>query len=216
METRKDLLHRRMRDTTHGFARRGGLRPAREKVGLLEEFREPSGRRPADTLLCGALGPGFPAQAAGAPAVEKHALDFFVVNPLGLSHAAGAAPEPLAAAEEYAEQKRNFRGTADKCRAVGIEFLPVGFEATGGIEARTAAPTPHRIAAAVAAAEGREVGDAKAELLQRLSMELVRGAARAVLRRAPRRWPGGGGGGAKRFLRGEGRLPAPGEEVPEE
>ena len=71
----------------------------------------------------------------------------------------------------------------------------------------------HRIAAAVAAAEDREVVAVKAELLERLSLELVHSAAQAVLRRAPKGGAPGGGRAACAYLRREGRLAGPEEAV---
>ena len=83
-------------------------------------------------------------------------------------------------------------------------------EATGGVEDTEAAPVLHQIAQAVAAVEDREVAAVKAELLQRLSMELARSAAQAVLRRTPKTSPGGEGA-ALAFLRREARLAGPEE-----
>ena len=92
-----------------------------------------------------------------------------------------------------------------RCEEAGIRYHVVALEATGGVEDREALPLLHRIAAAVAAAEDREVGPVKAELLERLSLELVRSAAQAVLRRAPKTRPGGEQA-AVAYLRREARL----------
>ena len=81
-------------------------------------------------------------------------------------------------------------------------------EATGGVEDEEAAPVFHQIAQAVAAVEDREVAAVKQELLERLSLGLVRSAARAVLRRTPKT-PVGGEGAALAFLRREARLAWP-------
>ena len=97
---------------------------------------------------------------------------------------------------------------AARCEEAGIRYHVVALEATGGVEDREALPLLHRIAAAVAAAEDKEVAAAKAELLERLSLELVRSAAQAVLRRAPKTKPGGERA-AVAFLRREARLAAP-------
>jgi len=83
-------------------------------------------------------------------------------------------------------------------------------EATGGVEDKEMAPVLHQIADAVASVEDREVAAVKAELLERLSLELARSAARAVLRRTPK-GVGGGEGAASAFLRREARLAGPEE-----
>ena len=80
------------------------------------------------------------------------------------------------------------------------------------MEDKAAAPVLHQIAQAVAATEDREVSAVKQELLERLSMELVRSAARAVLRRTPKLRVGQEGA-ALAFLRREARLKEP-EEGP--
>ena len=56
-------------------------------------------------------------------------------------------------------------------------------EAQGGIEPRAAAIL-HRIASAVAKAEGTEVADAKREMLERIGVILARANSQSVARRA--------------------------------
>jgi len=97
-----------------------------------------------------------------------------------------------------------------RCEAAGVRFHAVVLEATGGVEDREAAPVLHQIAEAVAAVEDAEVATVKAELYERLSLELVRSAARAVLRRAPKTALGGEGA-ALAYLRREARLAGPEE-----
>ena len=70
---------------------------------------------------------------------------------------------------------------------------------------KTVAPATKTVAVAVAGAEDRDVAAVQAELLERLSLELVRSAAQAVLRRAPKT-PRGGERAACAYLRREGRL----------
>ena len=79
---------------------------------------------------------------------------------------------------------------------------------TGGIEKTTALPTLHRIAEAVAEVEGGDLSKIKADLLQRLSLEVARSAARAVLRRTPPALADNRGASAT-FLLGEGSLDGP-------
>ena len=206
----QDARHNAQRDATHAFARRGNLRPQLEAVGLLAEPGAPDGRRPADTLVCAELGPPSVAERAGARPARKHALDFKVINPLGVTRGSreggGARPAPLEAARAYAEAARE--RVAERCEEAGIRYHAVVLEATGGVEDREAAPVFHQIAEAVAAAEDREVAAVKQELLERLSLELVRSAARAVLRRTPKSRVGQEGA-ALAFLRREAQLAEP-------
>jgi len=158
-------------------------------------------------LVCAELGPETAAERDGARPARRHAIDFKVVNPLGVSRASreggGARPEPLEAARSYAAEARS--RLAARCEEEGVRYHVVALEATGGVEDKEALPVLHRIAAAVAAAEDKEVAVAKAELLERLSLELVRSAAQAVLRRAPK-VPLGGERAALAYLRREARL----------
>ena len=204
-----DQRHNAQRDATYAFCRRGNLRARLEVEGLLAEPGAPDGRRPADVLVCAELGPPTAAERDGARPARRHAIDFKVVNPLGISRASreggGARPEPLEAARAYAAVAKD--RLAGRCEEAGVRYHVVALEASGGVEDREALPLLHRIAAAaaVAAAEDREVAPVKAELLERLSLELVRSAAQAVLRRAPKTRPGGERA-AVAYLRREARL----------
>jgi hypothetical protein len=207
-----DQRHNAQRDATHAFARRGNLRPRLEAAGLLGAPGERDGRRPADVLVCAELGPPSVAERAGARPVRRHALDLKVINPLGLTRGSreggGARPEPLEAARAYAAAARE--RLAERCEEAGVRYRPVVLEATGGVEDKEAAPVFHRIAQAVAAVEDREVAAVKQELFERLSLELVRSASRAVLRRTPKTLVGGEGA-ALAYLRREARLTGPEE-----
>jgi hypothetical protein len=209
-----DLRHNACRDATFAFCKRGGLRPVREKVDLLAREGETDGRRPADVLICAELGPPTAAERDGARPAVRHALDFAVVNPLGItrtSRGTGATqPEALEAAREYAEGKR--RRVETSCEERGLRFYPIVFEATGGVEGRTAAPTLHRIAKAVAEREEVPVMTIKHALLGRLSLELVRAAARSVLRRTARE-NCGESDAAGAYLRREALLKGPRDDV---
>jgi len=206
----QDVRHNACRDAVHAFAKRGRLRPEREKVNLLAEglLHEPDtedGRRPADVLVCAELGPPTEAERAGGRPVSRHALDFAVVNPLSFTRSSeqrGARPVPLTAAGAYAKRKEDAVGA--RCRQAGVAFVPVVLEVTGGIEQTAALPALHRIAAAVAVTEGEDESVVKAQLLQRLSFEVARSAARAVLRRRPQ--AGKEAGATERFLKTEAML----------
>jgi hypothetical protein len=203
-----DLQHNACRDATHAFCRRGRLRPVREQVDLLTQPGEIDGRRPADVLICAEMGSPTVAEQAGARPCRRHALDFAVINPMGMSRASrargGERPAALRAARAYAEGKR--RAVEARCQEEGIRFYPMVLETTGGIEDLTAAPTFHQIASAVAEREGAEVSTIKGQLMERISMELVRSATQAVLRRAQKKSAGRGQQAATAMLRREARL----------
>ncbi len=178
------LVHNEVRDETYAWCQRARLRPKLEKTGLLHDMELPDGRRrPADVLVCQHVGflhglPGAPAP----PDASRVALDFAVINALGQNHHEETLDAPLTAAQNYNQRKRRHLRTGEKCAAAGIAFEPVVIEAQGGVEPRAAAIF-HRIAEGVAVAEGRDAGECKRTLLQRIALIIARANARSVRRR---------------------------------
>ena len=114
------------------------------------------------------------------------ALDFAVVNALGLYHHSETFERPLGAAIAYSKRKQMHLQTRERCAQAGLAFEPVVFDAQGGVEPRAAAIL-HKIAEAVAVTEGRDMGSCKHEMLQRLAVIIAWTNSRAVRRRiAPR------------------------------
>ena len=180
------LRHNACRDAVHAFCARARLQPRLEAPGLLAETgdSQQDGRRPADVLVCSRLGGPTLAERAGGRASRLHALDFAVVNPMGLSRLSrqrGARPEPLEAAQAYADQKRGRVEAA--CAAKGVQSHPIVMEVTGGIEKKYARAVFHQIAAAMAEAEAIDEAEALSEIVERISFEITRASAMAVLRR---------------------------------
>jgi hypothetical protein len=112
----------------------------------------------------------------------KVALDFAVINALGLGHWQETWREPRSAAEKYAVRKAEYQRTAGKCEEVGVRFVPMVFEMQGAMT-KEAAAVLHGIAAAVAAAENKDISQTKEDLLQRLSLTIARGSGRRIARR---------------------------------
>jgi len=80
-----DQRHNAQRDATYAFCRRGNLGARLEAGGLLAAPGAPDGRRPADVLVCAHLGSQTAAERDGARPARRHAIDFKVVNPLGVT-----------------------------------------------------------------------------------------------------------------------------------
>jgi hypothetical protein len=125
----RTVRHNAILNNTYQEAAVGGVRPEREKAGLLPG-RPPSdddpspgdsrGRRPADIWL------------PRGPSGGKEALDFAVTSGLraGLIRQSGCLPE--AVFQKYEAYKREYKQTAQACTAAGFRFVPLVFEAHSG------------------------------------------------------------------------------------
>ena len=91
----------------------------------------------------------------------------------------------LAAAEAYRQQQIEHLNTGEMCAAQNVSYQPLVFTIQGGCE-RHAESLLSRIAAAVAKCENTSPMEAKAELMQSISISLVRSAAKAIERRRNR------------------------------
>ena len=191
--------HNHLRDLVGQEAKDAGLGPELEKPGLLPERPREDGiggeapedlgqgeaggaaeegdglRRPADVWL--PRGPG------GESSARPQALDFAVTSGMRAGQGAATSRNPEAPLCDYAAHKRSYKETDSKCRAEGLTFTPVIFEAHGGgwgVEAR-------RVLARIAAAQtSRGAWCAQGHSLriaQRVSSSLHRDNARAVLLR---------------------------------
>ena len=69
-----------------------------------------------------------------------------------------------------------------RCAAHGVRYEPLAFTTQGGCETHAEAVLS-QIAEAAARAEGRETGALKAEILETISLSIMRSMAKAVLRR---------------------------------
>ena len=172
----RTLRHNALRNFIFRRAAAAGLNPELEKARVLLPPRPGANqaqarRRPADVYL--------PSWVAGAPA----ALDFAVTSPARQDIVAQAAETALAAATAYSDKKREHLNTEALCREAGVTFVPMVVETTGAW-APEAMKVLRRIAAATAAATGRDAAAIRQEMLQGAAVYVRRANARAELRRA--------------------------------
>ena len=125
----RTIRHNCMRNEVHDEARLAGLRPEREKAGLLPQRPERDGlatsvdsrrRRPADVWL------------PRGPRNQGIALDFACTSGLGLGLLEQSASQAPAIFADYEHFKRSFKDTSQICQAQGFGFEPVVFEAHSG------------------------------------------------------------------------------------
>ena len=178
------LRQNTIKDLYFQQARTGRMCPEREPEGLLNRpsgSTEPSHRRPADILI-----PAWPSTSTDAlPSGAKAALDFAIINALGPGHIqATAAGSGTEAATAYAQRKRDFENTEDRCLQNGIVLKPVILTAQGGIEpgAQKIGEVIHRT---VASETGIALPKVRNAFAIKLSITILRSNARAVRRRDP-------------------------------
>ena len=174
----RTIRHNAIRDVCYEETSRGGLRPEREKAGLLPGRPDLDGlpavnslRRPADVWL--------PRGLSG----KGEALDFAVSSAMRGDLFRQAAESPDAVFQRYENLKRQYKDTDACCRAAGFLFVPMVLEAHAGSLSGTARGMLDWIARRAAAAEGEVFGTVSLKIAQRISCALHRENARAVLRR---------------------------------
>ena len=165
--------HHAVRDLIASWAERAGLRPEKEKPGLLlphqPDDHKTSHRRPADVFV-----PAF----NGAPT----AFDIAITAFQRLDTLAEAGHVAAAAATAYTEVKRKHLRTAELCAAQNVHFQPLVAESTGTWSPE-AAKVLQQLARTAAVRSGEDAGLAQANLFQEACI-LIRGhRARAALRR---------------------------------
>ena len=114
--------------------------------------------------------------------VEPMALDLAVVNALGAGHWDETLRGPGSAAGAYSVHKCRHQRTEELCRAAGVRFQPLVWEAQGGSTPATRAFL-HRLAGAVAVVESGSPEAVRTRLLQQIAVVLANGAGRALHRR---------------------------------
>ena len=170
------LRHNSVRNTIFNFCRRANLRPELEKAGVLDEPGVlVDMRRPADIMVESMPTPGN-------QGVERIAFDVKVINALGPSHFDLSLTGPLAAASAYRDHAANHQCTRTRCAARGVRYEPLVFTTQGGCESHAEAFLSS-IAELVAKAEFKDTNIIKSELLEAISLSIVRSVARAVFRR---------------------------------
>ena len=153
-----------VRDLISSWAERVGLRPEKEKPGLLlpqhPDDHRSCQRRPADIFI-----PVF----NGAPT----AFDIAVTASQRLDTLAEAGHVAAAAATAYTEVKRKHLNTAELCAAQNVRFQPLVAETTG-VWSPEAARVLRQVARTAALRSGDDVGLAQANLFQEACI-LIRG-----------------------------------------
>jgi len=148
--------HDQLLDVLYEAASGASLAPVREERHLLPG----SAARPGDLLIR--------RWADGKDA----AIDVTVTVPLARFNVAAAADEAF---------NRKVQGTAQACQDQGIAFFPVAVETLGGFH-RVATEQVKRIGAALARHQGSDERVASRQLLQRLSITLMRGNAAMLMK----------------------------------
>ena len=165
--------HNAVRDLVFAWAERAGLRPEKERTGLLlpqcPDDTQSARRRPADVYL--------PA-LSGSPA----ALDFAITAPQRQETLAMAGRATGAAADADARHKESHLDTARSCEHQGVTFVPMVAETTGTWDKGTMTVLKH-VAKAVSARTGEDPASTQAAILQELSVAMRSWRARAALRR---------------------------------
>ena len=170
-----------VRDIIYSFCLRARLNPELEKAGVLQDDSIMVNlRRPADILV-----DGIGQSRDQGRQWERTALDVKVINALGQTHLQESMNGGLAAAESYRQEQIEHLRTGELRAAQNVSYQPLVFTIQGGCE-RHAEVILSRIAAAVAKCESVSAMEVKAELMQRISLALVRAAAKAIERRRNR------------------------------
>ena len=190
----RTVRHNRARDGFHEDAASAGMRPEREKQGLLpgrpvedgvsqggscdeEQARARQRRRPADVYVPSAL--------RGRPT----ALDFACTSGLRADTTHGAIADPEGVLTAYEQFKRSYKAPGEQlstealCSQQGIDFVPMVAEAHGGSWGPAARKILDAVAKHASATSTEEPETVSLHIAQRLSCSLQRESARAILRR---------------------------------
>jgi hypothetical protein len=178
----RTIRHNSLRDIVFEEALEGGVRPEREKAGLLPQRPTAdglpvsplsgNGRRPADVWL------------PRGPNGGGEALDFAVTSGMRADIFRQAAQTPELVFSHYAKHKREYLQTAKSCEEAGFRFVPVILEAHGGGWGSMARGVLDWVSRQVAAVQQEEVHVVSLRIAQRISCTLHRENARAVLKRS--------------------------------
>ena len=171
----RTVRHNALPNIVHDVALTAGLRPEKEKAGLLPPRPDCDGiqvtngtnRRPADVFL--------PLSPQGMP----EALDFACSSGLRAEVAQRAVDNPQVVFDEYEEFKRSYQNTDQACSAQGLRFTPMIIEAHSGAWSPSARKIFDFISKSAASAANAE----SLRFAQRTSIALHRENARAISRR---------------------------------
>ena len=174
----RTVKHNSIRNACSEEAVAGGLRPEKEKAGLLPG-RPPSdglpairsARRPADIWVPRGMHGG------------GEAFDFAVTSGLKSGHLGQVIKSPELVFSQYEATKRQHLSTEDVSKAAGFRFSPLVLESHGGGMSQLTRRFVSWLAGAVAATRGTDEDREALRIAQRMSATLHREGARAILRR---------------------------------
>ena len=89
-------------------------------------------------------------------------------------------------ADRYREHAMDHQSTEQLCADAGIKYEPLVFTSQGGVQ-RNAEAVIAQLAEVIARVEAKDAASIRAEMLQDVSLTLVRHAAQAINKRRPRR-----------------------------
>lgn len=175
----RTIRHNEIRNRYAVDATDAGLRPEKEKAGLLpcrpmeDGIRIDGGdRRPADIWL--------PRGASG----KGEALDFACTSGLQQGIVANVADDPNFVFERYDSFKRSYKDTDSACAQLNFKFVPMILEAHSGSWSPEARATIGHMAKLQASTRCEDEEMASLRIAQRLSTALHRENARAILKRS--------------------------------
>ena len=175
----RTIRHNAVRNICYEEALDAGLRPEREKAGLLPGRPVAdgmpvigNGRRPADVWL------------PRGPNGKGEALDFAVSSGMQSELFQSSAETPGLVFHRYEELKRNFKDIAASCEVAGFQFTPLVVEAHGGGWSPGTRHIFDFIAATQAACHHEVPASVSLKIAQRISCTLHKENARAILRRS--------------------------------
>ena len=177
------IRHNKLRNQVCETAARAGLRPEKEKAGLLPQRPVSDGlptatdrerRRPADVWL------------PAGPAHESEALDFACSSGLRAGLISRVALQAPIVFSEYEAFKKSFKDTEEQCQQQGFKFRPMIAEAHSGAWSASARALfdfiTERLAASSSSNASKDLESLR--FAQRLSITLQRENARAIARRS--------------------------------
>ena len=167
-----------MRNRFYEDAVEAGLRPEKEKAGLLPTRPSEDGitsgngdRRPADVWL--------PRNPQG----RGEALDFACTSGLRTDILSRVVSNPNVVFELYEDYKVNYKDTGQTCEAQGFNFTPMIMEASSGAWSPTARKVLDNVARGQSAAWSTAHNITSLRIAQRMSIALHRENARAIMKR---------------------------------
>ena len=172
----RTVRHNALRNVVFGEAVNAGLRPEREKAGLLPG-------RPGGDGLPVPRGDRRPAGVWNPRGLQgrAEALDFAVTSGLRADRYRQASENPTAVLAEYEAFKRAHKDTCQLCQAQGLQFTPYGHR--GARRSPLVRAVLDWVAAALAASQHEAHSSVSLRIAQRMSCTLQRENARALVRR---------------------------------